>query len=358
MTLKIVCLDGHLIRRPSGTIILVIYSKLLCSKILKIKQKVSIIKYRNGLIIKPNGGLHATIASGKRIQIAITKLYKNILLKFSTIIPLYVNLNEWGMKKIVERATGFIPPISLDLKKFVIKPAAIKKTKKHFYIDISFKKLSDLADKEVLRCLLSRDDAYFVMIKSDDLHARKLTKHSKRRIQIALPQNLLASEEVAILEKKKWFPILLKFDISSFGLDICDFYTVTEEGELVKNLVKKGIIITPKNYKDPYDIYLNDYSSCIEIHNSIPSTTDLNLRHGIRSGQVCLRVLEGQYLINKLNLKHAFIIINNSWRENKHIMDLINDMDKRVHVLFTNFNKNWSEEISDKISDILNIKKV
>ncbi|MBU2104816.1 MAG: hypothetical protein KKF67_03515, partial [Nanoarchaeota archaeon] len=75
-------LTGKIEKRKSVRI-LIIHSKKLSEEVVRKKNNISIKNYKNGLILKPEGKVHVTIAAKKRLQIAITKLIKNkdILIK-------------------------------------------------------------------------------------------------------------------------------------------------------------------------------------------------------------------------------------------------------------------------------------
>ena len=119
------------IKKIKNIRILNIYSKNLASEISKKNNKIFIENFKNGIIIKPNGSIHATIAQGKRIQISITNLIKNgIISKEKTEkddIFIYLEKSEWNIKEILQKTKGC--PLTEEIPKDLIeKKAAFRKS--------------------------------------------------------------------------------------------------------------------------------------------------------------------------------------------------------------------------------------
>lgn len=343
-------LNGRVVRRPKGTIVLEIYSKLLASKVIESGSKISLTRHNDGLLIRPNGSMHATIVAGKRLQISVTRMFREFFKTIPLKIPIYVGLETWGLRELLRHASD--SPISTSIpSNLIAKRAATRRSRNKFYLDMCSKGMSEVVKRESVRCLLARDGKDFILIKSRDPRARKLTSHTKgRRIQISVPKTLLTNDEVKLLSKKAWLKTWLKFVPSSFNVSFADFYSVKEEKELVDALASIGIEVAPKDRGVPYDIYLPGLESCVEIHNSIPSNDDFGSRHRIRTGQVRLRILEAQHLTAESHIKHAFVVVNELWKKCGFVTDLVSDSNNKVHVLFTNFHNGWAREVAWMIS--------
>lgn len=348
-------LEGHIYRNHGGTIVLGIYSKPLAMAVIERHQKVSLTPFADGLLIEPNGPLHVTIAAKKRLQIAATKLLREIFDgNVPETIPIYVCMKTWGLSELLRHATGS-PLTTIFPTGLVAKRAAIKQDRNRFYIDVSSKGLGEVARRSLIRCMLARDGENFIMIKANGPKARKLTSHTKgRRVQISIPKTMLTDEELKLLAKKGWLGgIKLKFALSTFGISDADFYTVKEEKELVNTLTDMGIRVSPKDARSPYDIGMENHNSYIEVHNSTSSHAELKSRHNIRMGQVRLRILEAQYLANNPSVNHAFVVVNESWIKSKHVVDLVSNLNHKTHVLSTDFKDGWAKKIARTINDIV-----
>jgi len=348
---RIVALNGRIIKRKCGTVLLRVYSKPLTKRILELGQRITLLRFRDGFTIKPDGSKHVTVVANKGLQIAITRLSREYGLEVFKTIPVYIDTDTWKIEFLLKKAIG-IPITHTIPKKLIHRRAAITRKYNKYCLDITFKKLNKLSERITIRCLIKRVGDGFVIVKSNNLNARKLTPHSKRRIQISIPKSMLSKNEINFLSVNSWFKTKVKFDPDSFGLSLADFYTVKEENELVKAMIERGIKVVPKDYRAPYDILLKKSKCCIEVHNSLPVPEDFSSRHRIRPGQVRLRILEAHYNISKYNLKHSFVIINNAWKRSKHISSM-NISNTRVHVIFTDFNSNWAEKTTQKILDVI-----
>jgi len=344
------------IRETGSVRILNIHSKNIAEEILKIKNKISIKNYKDGILIQPNGEVHATIAQNKRIQISITNIIKSRMIDSRHIknrmIFVYINPSEWNLKEIVQKSIHILP-LSKDIpKELMVKKAAIRLNKNRYCLNITSKKFHDILRKEKIKCLFNRNGGEFIIIRSYAPEARKLTPHSKKRIQISIPKKILDKKEIIALNKKRWLPIIIKLNLDSFGLKVSDFYSVKEENELVKYLSKNGIKIAIKDYTDPFDIKVLNKNVAIEVHNSIPDKADFASRHKVRIGQVRLRILEADYLIKNEKLERFFLIINKLWQNNKYINEL--KVSQKVCLLFTDFKSYWFEKIGNKIIEQIN----
>jgi len=336
--------------------ILSIYSKNLAKQIKKGKNQVSIKDFKDGINIRPNGKIHATIAKEKRIQISITNLIKKGIIDSNktkkTELPVYIDPAEWNLKDILQKSIGL--PITKEIPRNLIsKRAAITRKNKQYYIDISLKKLYELTKLYGFRCLLKKDYKDIIIVKSNSLNSRKITAHSKKRIQISIPRKMLNNKEIKALSKSSWLPINIKFNIESFKIKIEDFYSIKEEYELVKYLVRKNLKIKIKDYKDPYDIFIINSNSGIETHNSIPYPNDLSTRHRIKPGQVRLRILEADFLVRHKKVNSFFVILNEKWRDTKYIKELTDSLSKQVFVVFTDFQGDWYKKIGNKIIELI-----
>jgi hypothetical protein len=233
------------------------------------------------------------------------------------------------------------------------KRAAIRLNNKKYYLDISSKRLYELAKKQGIKCLFNTNSEEIVIIKSSLPEARKLTPHSKKRIQIAIPKEILSKKQIESIANKRWLPVTVKFNLDSFGLKVFDFYSVTEEKELVKYLSSKGIKIAIKDYREPFDIKLLNKNIAVEVHNSIPAKEDFASRHRIKIGQVRLRILEAYHLIKNKQMDTFFLIINQSWRSNRYISELLDSTNNRVRILYTDFKDSWCDEVGDRIIKVI-----
>lgn len=342
-----------------GTVkILNVYSKNLAKEILKRKNKISIKSYEDGIIIGPNGKFHATIAQDKRIQISITKIIKKKIIESKKInnkeIYIYINPLEWNLKEIISKSIHIAPISNHIPKNLMIKRAAIKPNKNKYYLDLSIKRLYELAKEDTIKCLFNRDNEGIIIIRSTKPEARRLTPHSKKRVQISIPKEIIKEMELKEIDANWWFPINIKMNLKSFGLNITDFYSIKEEMELVASLLENGIKIKVKDYRNPYDIFIPQHNSGIEIHNSTPGPADLSTRHNVRPGQVRLRILEAENLIRNKKVDNFFVILNKSWENGKYIKELTENVYEKVNVFFTDFKKDWNKEISKKIIKNLN----
>lgn len=349
-------LIGRIIINNKNTKLLVIHSKKLSEEVYKIKNKIYLENFLDGLKIEPGGNIHATIASGKRLQIAITTLIRNKKIKAETnIIPIYLNESLWKInkKEILKKSVGN-PISSIIPSNLVIKRAAIRPNRERFYLDISSKKFHDISKEKIIKCLFNRIDDSIIIINSDDIEARKLTPHSKKRIQISIPEELLKKEEIKKIKNNGWLPINLKLNLESFGLKINDFYSIKEENELVEYLINKKVKIKIKEPSDPYDILIKKKNVAIEVHNSVPKYGDLVTRHKIKPGMVRLRILEADFLTKNKELTKFYLIINEEWKKGKYIQELINKVNKKVKIFFTDFKNEWCEKMGNEIINSLN----
>lgn len=340
------------IRNPGSSQVIVIHSKNLVEKVRKQDNKVSIEKFKDGLILKPGGKIHATIGANKWIQITITKLIKKDIVNKEQIknkeLIIYLDEDLWGLDKIFEKSVGS-PITNIIPNKLVSKKAGVRTNKKGRYLlDLSIKKLYELTSKEDIKCLLNRKEN-IILVRSEEPNARKLTPHSDKRVQICIPKEILTKSEIETLNKKGWLPIELKLNIESFGLKTEDFYNVNEEKEIAKYLIENNIEIKIKNISDPYDIYLPEYSSCIEVHNSIPGYSDLVTRHKIRPAMVRLRILEAIFLTQMNRINNFFLVFNEGWSKGKYIQELNKNLNKKIHIIYTNFKDRWYESVGNEI---------
>lgn len=257
--------------------------------LLKRGQKVKLELYDAGILIEPDGSQHVAIVAEKRLQIAVTKLFRKIFDdNIQENISVYVDESKWGLSELVRHAVG--SPLTSELPEGVLaKQAAIKLSGGKFCIEACFKVLSEMAKKFHIRCLLAGDGRDFVIVRSNSPRARKLTRHSREKVQIAVPKTFLMEEELKLLNKTGWLgEIKLKLVPSSFEISSSDFYTVKEEKELEKALASLGIEALPKNPRSQFDILLENCKSCVETHNSVPTNVELRIRHRIKAGQVRL----------------------------------------------------------------------
>lgn len=340
------------IKKMNNVTILNLYSKNLGNEISKINNKILVKNYKDGLKIEPNGNHHATIARNRRIQISITNLIKKGIVDYKKIekkeIPVYINLSEWNLKEISKNGIGL--PISKDIPENLIsKRAAIRNNKNKYLIDISSKKLHDLCVKNRIRCLFNRLNKEIILIRSNLIESRRICPHSKKRVQICIPKEILNKDEIENLSNLRWLPINIRLNLESFGLKIIDFYSVSEERELVRYLIERKLKIEVKDYRDPYDIFLPEYNSGIEIHNSMPYSVDLSTRHKVKPGQVRLRILEADNLIRNKKVNNFFVILNNGWENGRFIKELTDNLSKGVYVFFTDFKRDWYKNIGEKI---------
>lgn len=345
-------LIGRIVKNNKGTKLLVIHSKKLSERVNDNKNNISIKNYWDGLAISPKGDIHVTIAAKKRLQIAITNLVKSnkIFLNDKKNVKIYLNENVWGVNKNDLISKGIGLPISNDAPNDLItKNAAIRVNNRKYYLDISSKKLHDLAKNSRIKCLFIMKENSIIIVRSEEFNARKLTPHSKKRVQISIPKELLNNDKIKKLGEKGWLPLKLQLNLKTFGLEISDFYHVKEEKDLVRYLISKGIKIKIKEPADPYDILLKEKDFGIEVHNSLSRDGDLVTRHKIKPGMIRLRILEADLLVRTKELSTFCLIINKEWENGKYIQEIIDKVDKNVKVFFTDFKNKWYEEIGDKL---------
>jgi len=362
---RIQSIDGQIKKKWKSCLLLRFFSKPLIPKVIEYDQKISISNFQNGLLIRPNGPFHITVFRNKGLQIGITKLIRKGLISVDNskgTIPIFVDLDEWKINSFIEksRKTPFISNKDIP-NNLVSLPAAITKKQKTFTVTFICKMLSEMCRKEEIRCLFCRDTEGFVIVKSRETRARKLTGFSKNRVQFSIPKSILIDEEIKKFEEKSAIPTKIKFNLTSFDIKISDFFFIKEEKELVKVLEERNISILTKNRLAPFDIEFKNKKIAIEIHNSIGSKDKINGihsgRHSIKIGQIRLRVLEAMHFLEKINLEHVFVIINQVWTQNKHIMNLVDDVkNKNVHVLFTDFKGNWASKVVDEISKRIEVE--
>jgi len=342
------------INNNASTKLLVIHSKNLTEEIIRAGQKIRLENFKDGVILKPGKEIHATVAAKKRIQIAIGKLTKNRIIDPSIInkksISVYLDLKDWNLKNVFQKSRGS-PITEKSPKDLIMKKAALRTNNlKRYFLDISSKKLNELAKIKHIRCLLNRKEGGLIIVRSDNIEARKLTSHSKGRVQIAIPSGILREEEIAKLKEKSWLPVNIKLNLESFGLRILDFYSVKEEKDLVEELTNKGLEIKAKDYTDPYDIYLPEQNIAIEIHNSVPTRDDLSTRHKVKPALVRLRILEADYFVKNKELSRYCVILNKKWEAGKYIQEIMINLDKRVRILFTDYQNEWGGKICKMIT--------
>ena len=344
-------LIGKIIINNKNTKLLVIHSKKLSERVIQNKNKIFMKNYKDGLIVNPKGDIHVTIAAKKRLQIAITKLIKEkkIHVKFKE-IPIYLKEKRWGINKedILSRGVGS-PLCDIVPSNLVKKNAAVRINNERFYLDISSKKLYEIVKKNIVKCLFNRINDSIIIINSKELESRRLTPHSQKRVQIAIPKELLKKDEIIKILERGWLPINIELNLKSFNLEVKDFYSIREEKELVEYLTKRDTEIKIKEPSDPYDILIKNKETAIEIHNSSPSYGDLVTRHKIKPGMIRLRILEADFLTKMNELSKFFLVFNEKWSEGKYIKELINKSNGRVKVIFTDFKDKWYEKIGNKI---------
>lgn len=356
MTIHI--LRGVLNTREDGVKILNVYSKPLADKVREAGNKIFMFNFKDGFLIKPNGDKHITIPSGKRLQIAVTKLVKTDLNIQKSEVPIYVNPEEWNIKYLLKSPQGS-PEIKLPIieeKNLVIKKAALSKnvaSKNKFNLHFSSKAIFNIAKNNEVRFLINRKDNIFTLIRSDEPQSRKLVAHSGNRLQLSIPKPMLNENDFYKLSKNNWYKVFVRLDLKSFKLNVDDFFFIREEKELVKSLTKRGFEVNIKDVEFPFDILLKN-KIAIEIHNSKATKYDLSSKHGLRAAQVRVRIFEGLYNKRKLNLDKVFIILNDEWKKSKHVEQLRREAEtKGIHVLFTSFKNNWSYLITKEIDTFL-----
>ena len=340
------------IKKYPGGFALIVYSKNLVEKVEENNKKVGLKRFEGGFKLEKKNELHAVIGAEKWIQITVTKLINKKQAKDKK-ITIYLDKDEWGLKNVFRKGMGS-PIADITPEKLILKKAAIRTNNRgKYFLDLSIKRLYELAKKETIKCLLNRKEE-IIIIRSEEPNARKLTPHGKRRIQICIPEAILNEKEKRLLSKKSWFSTEIKMNIESFNLKIEDFYGVREEKEMVRYLIKKNIKVKIKNISDPYDFYLPEYFSCIEVHNSVPGYGDLVTRHKVRPAMVRLRILEAIFSVNNTKIKNFFLIINKGWSTGKYIKELTEKIDKRVHIIYTNFENEWYEKVGEGMINKLN----
>jgi len=339
----------------SSNQMLTIYSKNLVQKVKENNnQNIGIEIYSDGLLITPRGCFHATIAANKRLQITLTKFIEKYDIKPENLIQIYLDEKIWGIKEVLSKSKG--SPLTNEIPNNLLEKSAALRTNKRdrYFLDISQKKLYELAQKETIRCLLNRTRNKIILVKSEETNARKLTPHGKRRIQLAIPKEILKKDELEFLRKKTWLPIKIELDINTFGLKIHDFYSVKEEKELVKFMKDCDISIKIKSPADPYDIYLPDYNSAIEVHNSFPGYGDLVTRHKVRPAMVRLRILEAKALIETNKINTFFLILNKGWENGEYIKELTNILSRNIKIIYTDFKEDWYKDVGNIILEYVN----
>lgn len=339
------------IERCKNSKILVIHNKTLTEKTKKFGQKITLKIHPNGIEIIPKGKTHVTIAAQRKLRITITSLVRDKIIKIKNKnkVKIIVDLKKWKIvkKDLFKKGRGN-PTTSLIPKNLIKKNAGIRKSGRTYYIDISSKKLFEISKEKNLKCLFNRIKGDIILIKSYNKEARKITPHSNKRIQIAIPKNFLNKKEIASLSSKSWLPIKLQMNLESFDLKIKDFFHIKEEKELVENLIKKGCKLKIKNPSDPYDFLINN-KIAVEVHNSIPKYGDLVTRHKVKPALVRLRILEADSLTKNKKINKFFVIINKKWKEGKYIQEVINKKNKNMQVFFTEFENKWYEKTGDEI---------
>jgi len=331
--------------------VLVIHNKILTEKIKELGQKINLKKNIDGIEVEPFGKTHVTVAAQRRLRITITQLIKEGIIKIENKnqVKIFIDLKKWGIAKKELFSKGKGSPLTNEIPENLDKKrGAIRKGPRTYYIDISSKKLYNIARKDKIKCLFNRINEEIIIINSENKEARKITPHSKKRIQIAIPKEILTKKELQTLNSTSWLPIIIQLNLSSFKLETKDFFSVREEKELVEFLNKRGIKIKIKDPSDPYDFLINE-DTAIEVHNSIPKYGDLVTRHKVRSGMVRLRILEADFLTKNKSVSRFFVIINKEWERGEYIKELINKVNNKVTVLFTDFKEDWDKVIGEEV---------
>ena len=312
--------------------VLVIHNKILAEKVREFGQKISIKKYLDKIEIIPKGLFHVTIGQNKRFRITITKIIKDKIIQIDhkNKIKVLIDLKKWKIteEELFYKGKGN-PLTKIVPGNLVKKNAAIKKGPRTYYIDISSKRLYEISKEKKINCLFNRINKNILLVRSYKKEARKLTPHSRKRVQIAIPKIILNKQELKDLSSKSWLPITLQINLKSFDLKTKDFFHIKEERELVEYLIKKGYKIKIKNSSDPYDFLINN-KIAVEIHNSIPKQGDLTTRHKVKPALVRLRILEADSLTKNKKLDKFIVIINQKWEEGKYIKEVINKKNKNI----------------------------
>lgn len=351
-------LKGVLNVREDGVKILNVYSKPLSEKVIDSDNKISILNFRDGFLIKPGGDKHITVPSGKRLQIAVTKLIKTNMYTQKTGVPIYVNPEDWNIKYLLKKpqSSPETKLFSIPKKSLLIKKASLSKnvaSKNKFNLHFSSKAIFNVAKNNEIRFLINRKDNIFTLIRSDKPQSRKLVAHSRNRLQLSIPKSMLNGNDIYKISKNNWYKVFVRLDLKSFDLKVDDFFFIREEKELVKSLTKRGFEVNAKDNEFPFDILLKN-KVAIEVHNSKATKYDLSSKHGLRATQARVRIFEGLYNKRKFNLNKVFIILNNEWKKSKHVKQLSKEAAaKGIHVLFTSFKNNWSNLITKEIETFL-----
>ncbi len=331
--------------------VLVIHNKTLTGRIKEFNQKVNLKKNTNGIEVEPLGKFHVTIAAQRKLRITATQLIKEGIVKIENKnqVKIFVNLKKWGITKKELFSKGKGSPLTSEIPENLVKKrGAIRKGQRTYYLDISSKSLYGIAKNEKIKCLFNRIEDDIVIINSENKEARKMTPHSKKRVQIAIPKEILTKKEIFILNSKSWLPINIQLNLASFKLETKDFFSVKEEKELVEFLNENNVEIKIKDPSDPFD-FLIDNKIAIEIHNSAPKYGDLVTRHKVRSGMVRLRILEADFLTKGKEISKFFVVLNREWEKSEYVRELLNKINDKTIVLFTDFKDNWSKNVGEEI---------
>lgn len=186
------------------------------------------------------------------------------------------------------------------------------------------------------------------------------TKRGYPIVYMQMSPSLIKKEENKLFEEgKRSFSSRIILSQKEFKIDIYKFFMTREERELAYALLKKNINIRiPQMGKREADIVLKDNGAQIEVTNLMPRNEDRHKNNAHGEGiHINARLGEGFIRVTKKIIPYYFLILNISWKKYKWVQETCKLVEPNVITLYTDFNGNWSENITKKIISEIKLHK-
>ena len=233
-----------------------------------------------------------------------------------------------------------------------------------YYLMTNSRRLSNtLRQNSKIFVNVTRNQDFFYLSKMNN--GNILTPRDKELVTCISSKELLTRDEIIQLKNpgtKFSFPVKIKLDPSEFNVDKFDLYPDQDAAKLARCLNSKSMtiperIMTPKAFEHDLEFYLEDKTVIIEITQAKPSENNYsqNFRHQAQGSSVRAHIFDiYRKCVNSFIFKKSrnigFIILHENWTKYQHITKLTDELKTlNCHLLFTNFDKEWEESISNRI---------
>jgi hypothetical protein len=276
------------------------------------------------------------------VRIAVTKYISKIR---HDKLPVNVYFRGFKVDKIIQhdvaQKSSIYEKTDIPEKIYWVK-AFVRDNNRGIKLTLHRKAISELSKKAPVRVLFQCTDKGIILRKSDNiLRGRKLYSVSKQNnshvTEIAYPKEL-----------RNRFTGFVGIPIYEFGIDADKFSMNETEGKILLEMIKLGLDVRPGSTWTNGDIILPN-GGYIEVTNFNPNSRK-NSRHTSSVMQIRGKLFEAEHFSIHRNVKPIFIVVNESWAQNKYLQEEIREAQKfSVYALFTNFKNNWEKPIASEI---------